>query len=127
MGKYYLKRSDAKEWSPALHDKTTNWTLIDQGIFPEAKNIGMAYGEMEPGGKAEKHSHMNGHEQAVYILDGRAEMEVGEEKFEAGPDTVVFMPSGVEHDVRVIGNKSLKMLIVYSPPLPGYGKKGVGG
>ena len=122
MGKYYLKRSHAKKWSPALHEDTTNWALINEETFPDAKNICMAYGEVEPGGAAEKHAHMNGHEQAVYILDGRAVMEVGEEKFEAGPDTVVFMPSGVEHDVRVLGNKSLKMLIVYSPPLPDYGK-----
>lgn len=124
MGKYYLKRSDAKEWSPALHDKTTNWTLINEETFPDAKNICMAYGEMEPGGAADKHAHMGDQEQAVYILEGRALMEVGGEKFEAGPDTVVFMPGGVEHDVRVIGNKTLKMVIVYSPPMPDYGKAG---
>ena len=120
MDKYYLKRSDARQWVPPLHEKSRDWMLIDKESFPEAKNIYMVYCEIEPGGRAEKHSHLKGHEQAIFILDGHAKMEIGGEKFEVGPDTVVFIPSEVEHDVTVLGKKSLKMLACICPPLPNY-------
>jgi quercetin dioxygenase-like cupin family protein len=120
MSKYFLKRSDARQWVPPLHTKSLDWMLIDKQSFPESKNIYMVYCEVKPGGEVEKHSHIKGHEEAVFVLSGHAKMEVGSDKFEVDPDTVVFIPSGVEHGWSVLGKESLKILVCICPPLSDY-------
>ena len=52
-----------------------------------------------PGGAAQPHLH-EGHESAVYVLSGRAEMRYGaglEERLEAGPGDFVYIPAGIPH------------------------------
>lgn len=120
MSKYFLKRSEARQWVPPLHAKSLDWMLVDKQSFPESKSIYMVYCEVEPGGEVERHSHVKGHEEAVYVLNGHAKMEVGDEHFEVGPDSVVFIPSQVEHGWRVIGKDTLKILVCICPPLPDY-------
>jgi uncharacterized RmlC-like cupin family protein len=52
-----------------------------------------------PGGKAHAHRHA-GHETAIYILQGRAEMAYGEEleqRLAAGAGDFVYIPAGMPH------------------------------
>jgi uncharacterized RmlC-like cupin family protein len=59
----------------------------------------MHLGVVPPGGRAEPHRH-DGHESAIYVLEGRAGMDYGESlehRLEAGPGDFVFIGAGVPH------------------------------
>lgn len=48
----------------------------------------------------------------VYILKGKAVVEVGGESEEVRKDALVFLPKNVPHVVRNAGNLPLKFLVV---------------
>jgi mannose-6-phosphate isomerase-like protein (cupin superfamily) len=53
----------------------------------------------------------------MYILDGRARVEVAGEVRECGPGTTCFFPPGIAHRVESIGPAPLRALVIYAPPL----------
>ena len=55
-------------------------------------------------------------DQIVYVIEGEAEMRLGEERCVAGPGTVITIPAGTLHHVRSVGNVALFFLTVYAPP-----------
>jgi len=55
---------------------------------------------MGAGGGMPRHTNTVEHEQ--FVLRGRALISVGDERFEVGPDDVVFIPAGVAHDYTVL-------------------------
>jgi uncharacterized RmlC-like cupin family protein len=75
---------------------------IAAGVSAEsvgATRICMQLGVVPPGGAAEPHLH-EGHETAIYVLEGRAGMDYGdalEHRLEAGPGDFVFIGAGVPH------------------------------
>ena len=68
--------------------------------------------EYEVGGAAgDGHTHSN-LEQSYYILEGAMEVTVGEETSQVGPGDSVFLPRGVFHKHRNIGDKPLSFLFI---------------
>jgi mannose-6-phosphate isomerase-like protein (cupin superfamily) len=55
-------------------------------------------------------------DQIVYVVEGEAEMRIGEERCVAGPGTLVTIPAGTLHHVRSVGTVALFFLTVYAPP-----------
>jgi len=55
---------------------------------------------MGPGGGMPRHTNTVEHEQ--FVLRGRARITIGDERFEVGPEDVVFIPAGVVHDYTVL-------------------------
>jgi mannose-6-phosphate isomerase-like protein (cupin superfamily) len=60
------------------------------------------------------HVHHNEHE-AFYVLEGRLEIACGSNRFEAGAGAFAFLPSGVAHTFRVIGDVPARVLGVAVP------------
>lgn len=48
----------------------------------------------------------------IYIIKGKAMVEVGEESEEVRKDTLVFLPKDIPHTVRNAGNLPLKFLVI---------------
>jgi quercetin dioxygenase-like cupin family protein len=68
--------------------------------------------EYEVGGvSGDGHAHSD-HEQAFYVLEGDMEVTVGEEVRQIGPGDSVFLPRGVFHKHRNVGDKPLKFLFI---------------
>ncbi|MEH0154322.1 cupin domain-containing protein [Limibacter armeniacum] len=66
-----------------------------------------------------KHKHIH-HTESVYILDGKAEMLLGEQTLNIQKGDYIFIPKGTPHAViKVMGNKPLKVLSVQSPKFTG--------
>jgi len=108
-------KNDLDAYSPPGHGGTTNVRLFDQSF---CQNFEMIHGEIEPGGVAEKHHHETEH-QAMYVLTGIAEVTLGEEQpVSCGPGTVIKLPPKVDHHVLSAGPETLRLIIVYSPPMP---------
>ena len=56
-------------------------------------------------------------DQILYVIEGEAEVRIGEERCGAGPGTLVTIPAGTLHHVRSAGPGPLFFLTVYAPPV----------
>ncbi|MFQ5520424.1 MAG: cupin domain-containing protein [Candidatus Methylomirabilia bacterium] len=112
--RYIVRPEDVPTYSPPLHAGTVNRRLVGSDVTG-SEAVELVLGVVEPGGVAERHSHTV--EQAMYILEGRALVEVAEDKHEVGPGMACFFPPGVPHRVESLGPGALKALVIYAPPL----------
>ncbi len=113
MSKYHVRQSDVKPYSPANHTGTHNFRLIGPETVG-ARQLEMLVGEVERGKGALPHAHP-GIEQACYMLDGTADVEIGGEKFVLAPGDACFFPADEMHKLTVTSAKA-RILVMYSPP-----------
>ncbi len=103
------------KYGPPAHRGTTNVRLVDKDF---GGGFELVHGTVEPGGEAERHNHPIEH-QAIYVLDGAMAVELGEDAPVAcGPGAIVRIPPGLDHRVVATGERPLRVVIVYCPPLP---------
>ena len=110
---YLVRQVDVKPYSPANHTGTRNFRLIGPETVG-ARQLEMIVGELEKGKGALPHRH-TAIEQACYLLEGTAHVEVGEERFEMKAGEACFFPAGVMH-VFTVTSERVKVLVVYAPP-----------
>ncbi len=106
---------DLDTYAPPGHSGTRNHRLTDRGFCP---GFELVHGEVAPGGEAERHHH-DGEHQAMFVLAGECTVTLGDHApRRCGPGTIVRIPPGLDHHVHNHGDVPLRVLIVYSPPLP---------
>jgi quercetin dioxygenase-like cupin family protein len=113
MSKYLVRQRDVQPYSPANHTGTRNFRLIGPETVG-AKNLEVLIGEVERGKGALPHSHP-GIEQACYLLEGNAHVEVAGEKFEMAPGEACFFPADAPH-LFIVTSARARVLVIYSPP-----------
>ena len=113
MSKYLVRQGDVKPYSPANHTGTNNFRLIGPETVG-AKQLEVLVGEVEKGKGALPHAHP-GIEQACYMLDGTAHVEVCGEAFEMAPGDACFFPADEPHLLTVTSDKA-RILVIYAPP-----------
>jgi len=111
--KYLVRQSEVEPYSPANHTGTRNFRLIGPQTVG-AKNVEVLIGEIERGKGALPHAHP-GIEQACYLLEGEAHVEVAGEKFEMKPGEACFFPPDAMH-LLIVTSERAKVLVIYSPP-----------
>ena len=115
MQKNYLVRTaEVPAYQPANHHHTTN----QRRIGPEtvgAKQMEMLLGTLHKGGGALPHAHP-GIEQACYLLEGTAHVEVAGQSFDMVPGDSCFFPADEMHVFTVTSDTPVKLLVFYSPP-----------
>ena len=79
--------------------------------FPETS---LMLGTLLPGEGPAMHQHPYG--EAFAISEGLARFTIDGETIEAGPDRVVFVPSGVPHDFINAGTGVLRIVAVHAAP-----------
>jgi quercetin dioxygenase-like cupin family protein len=100
--------------------------------FPHSSAVGTAstatvYFELEPG--AHLGSHQDSAEELLLVLEGLGEATVGDETGRAEAGAVVTVPAMEPHDIRNVGDETLRVLGFFSastvvstfehPPAPG--------
>ena len=68
------------------------------------------------GGAVTRHSHANEVE-TVYLLRGRSELVLGEERVPFNAGSVVAIPKGLEHELHNVGDEAVDLLAFFTPPL----------
>ena len=115
MNRYVVRSGETKPYSPANHEETVNRRLVGRENVG-AKQLEVVLGVVTKGGGALKHSHP-GIEQACYVLEGRASVEVGDDYVdEVGPGDTVFFPADVPHVFTTISDEPVRVLVMYAPP-----------
>lgn len=117
MPRYLIREKDV-QIQPANHHGTVNRRLVSQANVG-AQHMEVVLGTLEKGGGALPHAHP-GMEQARYLLDGTAEVEVQSqgqtERFAMQPGDTRFFPEDCMHVFRVTSDTPVRLLVIYSPP-----------
>ena len=114
MKTYFVSAAAVPAYHPANHSGTVNRRLISAETVG-AKNVEVLLGVIQPNEGAAPHAHP-GIEQVCYLLEGRALAEVGGERRELGPGDCCFFPAELPHKFTAIGERPVKVLVIYSPP-----------
>lgn len=85
------------------------------GVSPiQARNFAMGHVTLDPrGGQVPWHNQDQ--EEVYYIIEGTAEMCLGEERQTVRTGQAVFIPSGVFHQITNMGDTPLRMVYCYGP------------
>jgi quercetin dioxygenase-like cupin family protein len=87
--------------------KTWRQILIS---LEEAPNFAMRKFTIEPGGEMPMHTNTVEHEQL--IVCGSAEVIINDQRFEVKKDDIVFIPAGIPHSYKTIGNEPFEFICV---------------
>jgi mannose-6-phosphate isomerase-like protein (cupin superfamily) len=80
----------------------------------QATNFSIGYVTLEPkGGQVPWHNQEQ--EEVYFLVDGRAEMCLGEERRVLEAGQAVYIPSGVFHQLTNIGDEPAHMIYCYGP------------
>ena len=115
MNKFIIHLKDTPSYSPPGHSRTTNYRLLGPGTAG-SNRFEVVLGQIEFGGQADPHAHEK-IEQAVFVLVGKAVVEIEGESEVVGPNDLMYFPQGVRHRITALEGPPLKLLIVYAPPL----------
>jgi quercetin dioxygenase-like cupin family protein len=110
---YVVRAGEQPSYGPANHTGTKNIRLVSAALNG-AQQMEIIVAEVDRGAGVSTHAHP-GMEQAQYILEGEARVEIEGEVYHVGPGDMCFFPEGVFHAVTVTSAR-MKTLVVYSPP-----------
>jgi quercetin dioxygenase-like cupin family protein len=79
-----------------------------------ARYMEIIYGDIERHEGAVAHAHPD-LEQATYVIEGEASVEVDGVKHHVSAGDLLFFPAKVFHDIQVISER-IKLLVIYAPP-----------
>jgi len=101
-----VKHVEEISFSPVTAGSGTTMQVLISS--EEAQNIALRRFIMEPGGRMPLHT--NDVEHVQYVLGGRAQVTVGSEVLEVAAGNAVFIPAGVPHSYKSLGNKPFEFL-----------------
>ncbi|MBX3052224.1 MAG: cupin domain-containing protein [Caldilineaceae bacterium] len=96
MSKSYIAIPDVR----ALLGEIAEESIVSRNIYNEATSRAMLFG-FAPGQELSEHTTPMA--ATIHILEGTATLTLGEEKMEAAPGTLVFMPPSLSHSVHAHG------------------------
>ena len=111
----HAKSSQAKSYrTPEPHERELKVLIspsLQQGV--EGLSVGMTI--LAPGKSSSFHSH-EAECETWLVVSGEGDVVVGDEREPVGPESVVFMPRNVKHQIINTGQETLRMFWVYTPP-----------
>ena len=88
--------------------------VVGGGSPIQAKNFCLGYVTLEPcGGQVPWHQQEQ--EEVYFVLEGRGEMCVGDQREMVSSGQAVYIPPGVFHQMTNVGETVLVMIYCYSP------------
>jgi quercetin dioxygenase-like cupin family protein len=110
---YVIHPYEQPFYSPANHTGTRNYRLVGPPTNG-SKYLEIALGDIERHEGSPAHAHPD-LEQAVYIIEGEATVEIDGIVEEVKTGDLMFFPAKVFHDIKVKSER-IKLLVIYSPP-----------
>ena len=110
------KTMHTAELAENLHPKHPGYYLKDLVVKAEAELLSVHRGRIEQGGEILVHTH-GVESETFYILSGKAECTMGDEKLEFVAGSCGFAPPGVPHGLKNVGSEPVELLAIFTPPL----------
>lgn len=111
--KYVIRPDEVEAYSPANHTGTRNKRLVGPRVNG-AKHLEIVLGEIERNEGALAHAHPD-LEQAVYVLEGEALVEIDDESHTVKTGDLLYFPAKVFHNIKVT-SPVVRLLVIYAPP-----------
>ena len=87
-------------------DRSRPWRVITDGS--RTSGIGFGDARISPGAPGPGR-HVHTHEdEAIYVISGVLTVEVGDQRYEAGPESLVWLPRGVPHIFANLGEEEVR-------------------
>ena len=119
-----VKVNETMGFSPEESEGAYISRLLIESEGVGSSKLMVVHATLKPGktpGDPEEHgaAHPPPYDEAYYILRGRGRMEFGEgeECYDVGPDTAIFIPGGTLHKITNIGTEDLEFLTIW-PIMP---------
>jgi uncharacterized RmlC-like cupin family protein len=96
--RFHIRPDEVPGFSPANHARTVNRRLVGRENVGATK-MELILGTIDSSGGALPHAHP-GIEQACYLLDGTALVEIGDERFAMVAGEACFFPADVPMSSR---------------------------
>jgi|GEM_PF-1923413 len=111
----WIKVADTPAFVPPLHSKSFAWSMIDKESVG-VENVSISVSEIQPGGTAEMDVHPES-DQYFFVLSGRGKTILAGREFFMEPNGCLFIPRNSPHAMEVIGQETLRALVVFAPAL----------
>lgn len=110
-----MRIADLKEIEGRFYPARRRTQNLVGGLSPvQAAAFSLGYVTLEPNG-GQVPWHNQDQEEIYFVLEGRGEMCLGEERQILQSGQVVYIPPGVFHQMTNIGDSPLRMLYCYGP------------
>jgi mannose-6-phosphate isomerase-like protein (cupin superfamily) len=109
------KSKNAKSFMmPEPHQRELK-VLLSPSLQVDVEGLAVGMTILSPGKSSSFHSHDIECETWI-IVSGQGEVRVGEECESVGPESVVFLPRNINHQIINTGQEPLRMFWIYTPP-----------
>ncbi len=98
-----------------IHDKKSSEEMLASKVLN--KKMMPVLVRIAKGGRTQKEETKSGIEKFIYVLDGKIEVNIGEEKYNLGKNNSLYFESNVPHYLRNIGTDEARLICVISPPI----------
>jgi quercetin dioxygenase-like cupin family protein len=88
-------------------------TLVSPDVL-NSRDVTVRLNEIAVGFAHESHTHTT--DEMLIILEGTGEYTESDAKSTIGPMSVVYIPRGTVHSVRVIGKTPMRLFVIKAPP-----------
>jgi len=108
------KSDQAKSYmAPEPHERELK-VLISPSLQGGVEGLAVGMTILPPGKSSSFHSH-DAECETWIIVSGEGEVLVEEEREPVGPESVIFLPRNIRHQVINTGQESLRMFWIYTP------------
>lgn len=100
---------------PAPYERVLKILASPETPKMKAENFTFGMSIIAAGSKTDKHAH-EGTEECIYVVSGRGEAVIAGEKYEIGPDVVILVKPGQDHQFFNHSDETMRLIWVYAPP-----------
>lgn len=114
MGKAFVKSvKDVVPVCPPKHEGTDSWPLVTPKLGG-GDSIEFFVTEIRPGGAALEDIHETA-DHVYFFISGRGYSIVEGQRFDVGPGDALWIPRNSVHELKVIGNETLRFTVLFAP------------
>ena len=98
----------------SIHDKRSSEEALASKV--SGKKMMPVLIRLSRGGRTQKDQTKNGIEKFIYVLDGKIEAGIGEERYNLGKNDSLYFESNIPHYFKNTGNQDARIISIACPP-----------
>ena len=111
--KHFFRKNEV--FRADLKDRRIAYIWLDRLAGAEGFSVGTS--DIEPGSQTIPHQH-DKETEVMFIYKGKGTAIIGKESYPLSPETMMFCPPGVPHQIQNTGKKMLHFIFFYVPGGP---------